>query len=281
VLRGRARTARAAAGVEEHAVKDMALGLMTGKRGVIFGVANDRSLAWQIAERLHAEGAELAFTHLPPPKMERRVRLLAEPIGATCIVPCDVTDDQQIKTAFQEINRQLGPLDFLVHSIAYADRAALHNPYYKTSRAHFAQAMDVSVYSLVALCQHGLRYLNAHASVLTLTYLGSTKVVPGYNVMGVCKAALESSVRYLAGELGREKGIRVNALSAGPVQTLSAAGVSDFDKILRHYPNKAPLHRNIRPSEVGSSGLYLLSDLSSGVTGEVHFVDCGYNIVGW
>ncbi len=262
-------------------MKDIALGLMTGKKGAIFGVANDRSLAWQIAERLHAEGAELAFTHLPPPKMERRVRLLAEPIGATCIVPCDVTDDQQIKAAFQEINRQIGPLDFLVHSIAYADRAALHNPYYKTSRAHFAQAMDISVYSLVALCQHGLRYLNEHASVLTLTYLGSNKVVPGYNVMGVCKAALESSVRYLAGELGREKSIRVNALSAGPVQTLSAAGVGDFDKILRHYPNKAPLHRNIRPDEVGNSGLYLLSELSSGVTGEVHFVDCGYNIVGW
>ncbi len=262
-------------------MKDISLGLMNGKKGMIFGVANDRSLAWHIAERLHAEGAELAFTHLPPPKMERRVRLLAEPLGATCIVPCDVTDDEQVRRAFQEANRQIGPLDLLVHSIAYASRASLSNPFYKTSRADFAQAMDISVYSLLALCQHGLRYLSEGASVLTLTYLGGVKMVPGYNVMGVCKAALESSVRYLAGELGREKNIRVNAISAGPVQTLSSAGVSDFDKMLRHYPTKAPLHRNIRPAEVATAGLYLLSDLSSGVTGEVHYVDCGYNIVGW
>jgi len=262
-------------------VKNIPLGLMNGKKGLIFGVANDRSLAWHIAERLHGEGAELAFTHLPPPKMERRVRLLAEPIGATCIVPCDVTDDAQIKRTFQEVNRQIGPLDFFVHAIAYANRAALHNPFHQTSRADFVQAMDISVYSLVALCQHGLRYMNEGASVLTLTYLGGLKMIPGYNVMGVCKAALESAVRYLAGELGREKNIRVNALSAGPVQTLSAAGVTDFDKILRHYPTKAPLHRNIRPDEIGTSGLYLLSDLSSGVTGEVHYVDCGYSIVGW
>jgi enoyl-[acyl-carrier protein] reductase I len=262
-------------------VKDIALGLMNGKRGVIFGVANDRSLAWHIAERLHAEGAELAFTHLPPAKMERRVRLLAEPLGATCILPCDVTDDGQIKSVFQEANRQIGPLDFIVHSIAYASRAALLNPFYRTSRADFHQALDISVYSLVALCQHGLRYLNDGSSVLTLTYLGSQKMIPGYNVMGVCKAALESSMRYLAAELGREKNVRVNAISAGPVQTLSAAGVPDFDKVLRHHPLKAPLHRNIRPTEVGTSALYLLSDLSSAVTGEVHYVDCGYNIVGW
>jgi enoyl-[acyl-carrier protein] reductase I len=267
--------------MQEHAVKDISMGLMDGKRGIIFGVANDRSLAWHIAGRLHAEGAELAFTHLPPPRMERRVRVLAEPLGATCILPCDVTDDTQIKNVFQEANRQIGPLDFIVHSIAYASRTALLNPFYKTSRADFHQALDISVYSLVALCQHGLRYLNDGASVLTLTYLGSQKMVPGYNVMGVCKAALESSVRYLAAELGREKNARVNAISAGPVQTLSAAGVPDFDKVLRHHPLKAPLHRNIRPTEVGTSGLYLLSDLSSGVTGEIHYVDCGYNIVGW
>jgi len=262
-------------------VKGMSLGLMDGKKGIIFGVANDRSLAWHIAERLHQEGAELAFTHLPPPKMERRVRLLAEPIGATCIVPCDVSDDEQVKSAFQEANRQIGPLDFIVHSVAYASRAALTHPFYKTSRADFAQAMDISVYSLIALCNAGFRYVNDGASILTLTYLGSVKVIPGYNVMGVCKAALESSVRYLSGELGREKNIRVNAISAGPVQTLSAAGVGGFDKVLRHYPTKSPLHRNIRAHEVGSSGLYLLSDLSSGVTGEVHYVDCGYSTVGW
>jgi enoyl-[acyl-carrier protein] reductase I len=262
-------------------VKDLSLGLMNGKKGIVFGVANDRSLAWHIAERLSREGAELAFTHLPAPKMERRVRLLAEPIGATCIVPCDVTDDAQIRRAFQEVNRQIGPLDFMLHSIAYANRAALHNPFYQTARADFAQALDISVYSLIALCQHGLRYMNDGASVLTLTYLGAVKMVPGYNVMGVCKAALESTVRYLAGDLGDERGIRVNALSAGPVQTLSSAGVEDFEKILRHYPQKAPLHRNIRGDEIGASALYLLSDLSSGVTGEVHYVDCGYSIVGW
>ena len=186
-------------------MKDISLGLVTGKKGIIFGVANDRSLAWHIAERLHAEGAELAFTHLPPPKMERRVRILAEPLGATCILPCDVTDDEQIRRAFQECNRQIGPVDFVVHSIAFATRAALANPYYRTARADFLQAMDISVYSLVALCQHGLRYMNDGGAVLTLTYLGSGKLIPGYNVMGVCKAALESSVRYLAGELGREK----------------------------------------------------------------------------
>jgi enoyl-[acyl-carrier protein] reductase I len=254
---------------------------MTGKTGLIFGVANDRSLAWHIAERLHAEGATLGFTHLPPPKMERRVRLLAEPIGAKCIVPCEVTDDNSIKQAYLAAGRALGHLDFIVHAIAYASRAALSDPFYQTTRADFAQAMEISAYSLVALCQHGLRYLNPAASVLTLTYLGSVKLVPGYNVMGVCKAALEASVRYLAGELGREAGIRVNAISAGPVQTLSASGVAGFDKILRHYPTKSPLHRNIRGHEVGNAGLYLLSDLSSGVTGEVHYVDTGYNIVGW
>jgi enoyl-[acyl-carrier protein] reductase I len=213
--------------------------------------------------------------------MERRVRLLAEPLGCRCILPCDVTDDAQIRDVFQEANRQIGPVDFVLHSIAYASRTALANPFYKTSRADFAQAMDISVYSLIALCQHGLRYMNDGASVLTLTYMGSVKLIPGYNIMGVCKAALESSVRYLAGELGREKNIRVNAISAGPVQTLSSAGVTDFDKVLRHYPSKALLHRNIRPTEIGTSGLYLLSDLSSGVTGEIHYVDCGYNVVGW
>ena len=262
-------------------MKDMTTGLMDDKNGIIFGVANDHSLAWHIAERLHEEGASLAFTHLPPPKMERRVRLLAEPIESPCIVPCDLTDDTQIKAAFREANRRMGQLDFVVHSVAYASRAALRDPFYQTSRADFLQAMEISAYSLVALCNHGLPYLNDRASILTLSYLGAVKMIPGYNVMGVCKAALESSVRYLAAELGRERSVRVNALSAGPVQTLSSAGIAGFDKVMRHYPPKAPLHRNIRGSEVGSSGLYLLSDLSSGVTGEVHYVDCGYNTVGW
>lgn len=257
------------------------MGLMDGKQGMIIGVANDRSLAWHIAERLHAEGAKLAFTHLPPPKMERRVRMLAEPIGATCIVPCDVSDEEQIRTAFAAAHEQLGALDFVVHSVAYATREALTNPYYKTSKADFLQAMEISAYSLVAVARQALPVLNPGASILTLTYLGSVKVVPGYNVMGVCKATLEASVRYLAGEFGREKSVRVNALSAGPVMTLSSSAVGGIDKMLAHYPEKAPLARNIRPEEVGNSGLYLLSDLASGVTGEVHYVDCGYNIVGW
>ena len=257
------------------------MGLMDGKKGFVFGVANDHSLAWHIAERLHAEGAELAFNHLPNPKMERRVRLLAEPIGAKLIVPCDVADDAQIKAVFKQARDAMGPLDFIVHAIAYASRDALASPFYETSRADFLQAMEISVYSLLALCQHGLAHLARGASVLSLTYLGSVRMIPGYNVMGVCKAALESSTRYLAGELGRAKEIRVNALSAGPVRTLSSSAVSGFSKVLDHYPTKAPLARNIEAEEVGKSGLYLLSDLSSGVTGEVHYVDAGYNVVGW
>lgn len=257
------------------------MGLMQGKKGFVFGVANDRSLAWHIAEHLHQEGAELAFNHLPNPKMERRVRLLAEPIGAKLIVPCDVTDDEQIKAVFEQAYEALGRLDFVVHSVAFASRDALTYPYYQTKREDFLQAMEISAYSLVALCQHGLPFMKEAGSVLTLTYMGSVKMIPGYNLMGVCKAALESSVRYLAGELGREKQVRVNALSAGPARTLSASAVSGFDKMLDHYPTKAPLARNIEASEVGKSGLYLLSDMSSGVTGEVHYVDAGYNIVGW
>jgi enoyl-[acyl-carrier protein] reductase I len=257
------------------------MGLMDGKRGFVFGVANEASLAWQIALRAHTEGAALAFNHLPGPRMERRVRQLAEPIGARLIVPCNVNDDAQIAAAFHQAHETLGPLDFLVHSIAYASQAALSEPFYQITRADFLQALEISAYSLVALCRHGLPHLAPGASILTLTYLGSTRMVPGYGVMGVCKAALESTMRYLAGELGREKQIRVNALSAGPVRTLSSAGISGFVKILRHYPTKSPLARNVEAEEVGKAGLYLLSDLSSGVTGEIHFVDAGYNIVGW
>lgn len=257
------------------------MSLMTGKKGLVFGVANDRSLAWYISEELHRNGAQLAFTHLPNPKMERRVRQLAEPIGSKCIVPCDVQDDEQIKAAFHQARETLGPLDFVIHAVAFANHEALYNPFYKTSRKDFLQAMDISAYSLIACCQHGIAHMADGAAVLTLTYMGSVKMVPGYNVMGVCKAALESSVRYLAAEMGRERRIRVNALSAGPCRTLSSAGIQGFDKILEHVPTKAPLARNIESAEVGKSGLYLLCDLSSGVTGEVHYVDAGYNIIGW
>jgi enoyl-[acyl-carrier protein] reductase I len=257
------------------------MGLMTGKKGFIFGVANDHSLAWYIAQRLHQEGAALGFNHLPNPKMERRVRQLAEPIGAKVIVPCDVSDDAQIEAALHQAREVLGPLDFIVHAIAFASRDSLYNPFYKTTRADFLQAMDISAYSLVAVCQKAVPHLAEGASIVTLTYLGSVKVVPSYNVMGVCKAALESSMRYLAAELGREKKVRVNAISAGPVRTLSSAGISGFSTMLEHYPTKAPLARNIEPEEVGKAGLYLLSDLSSGVTGEVHYVDAGYSTIGW
>lgn len=257
------------------------MGLMDGKKGFIFGVANDHSLAWYIAERLHKEGAQLAFNHLPNPKMEKRVRNLAEPIGAKAIVPCDVSNDEQIKAAFHQAHEVMGPLDFVVHSIAFANHLALSAPFYQTTRADFLQAMDISAYSLVALCREGLPFMNEGGAVLCLSYLGAVKVIPSYNVMGVCKAALESSTRYLATELGRTKKIRVNAISAGPVRTLSSAGVSGFSKMLEHYPFKAPLARNIEADEVGKSGLYLLSDLASGVTGEIHYVDAGYNIIGW
>jgi enoyl-[acyl-carrier protein] reductase I len=259
------------------------MGLMTGKRGIVFGVANDRSLAWQIAEQLHKEGAELGFNYLPNPKMERRVRQLAEPIGAAMLAPCDVTSDEQIQEFFSRVKQSFGQIDFLVHAIAFASRDCLSKPYYMTRRADFAQAMDISCYSLVAMCQGAMaaEVLTPGAAILTLTYLGSSAVIPGYNMMGVCKAALESSMRYLAAELGRARSVRVNALSAGPVKTLSASGVSDFDKMLEHYPTKAPLARNVEYDEVGKAGLYLLSPLSSGVTGSIHYVDAGYNIIGW
>ncbi|MBI5863486.1 MAG: enoyl-ACP reductase [Planctomycetes bacterium] len=254
--------------------------LLNGKSGFIFGVANDHSLAWHIAEACHRNGARLGFNYLPNPKMEMRVRKLAEPIGAKVILPCDVSDDEQIRATLHQAAETMGPLDFVVHSVAYASRESLSAPFYQTTRSDFLQAMEISAYSLVSVCRHALPYLREGGAVLTLTYMGSVKVIPAYNVMGVCKAALEASVRYLATELGREKKVRVNALSAGAVKTLSAAGVSGFSRMLDHYPEKSPLARNIEPEEVGKSGLYLLSDLASGVTGEVHYVDGGYNIVG-
>lgn len=257
------------------------MGLMSGKKGVILGVANDHSLAWHIAERLHAEGAELAFNHLPGEKMERRVRMLAEPIGAKVIHPCDVTQDADIARFFDRTRDAFGKIDFIVHAIAFAARDALVNPFWQTGREDFKQAMDISVYSLIAVCQKAFHILNEGASVLTLSYLGGVRIIPGYNLMGICKAALESTVRYLAADLGSHRCVRVNAVSAGPVRTLSSAGIARFDQVLEHYPAKAPLKRNITAEEVGKAGLYLCSDLSSGTTGEIHYVDAGYNIVGW
>jgi enoyl-[acyl-carrier protein] reductase I len=257
------------------------MGLMSGKKGVVFGVANDYSLAWFIAQRLHQEGAEIAFNHLPGEKMERRVRLLAEPIGARVIHPCDITKDADIDAFYERVRMAFDRIDFIVHSVAFAPREALVNRFWQTGREDFKQAMDISVYSLIAVCQKAFHLFNEGASVVTLSYLGAVKFMPGYNVMGLCKAALESGVRYLAADLGDLRRVRVNAISAGPCRTLSSAGIGGFDKILEHYPAKAPLHRNITSAEVGKAGLYLCSDLSSGVTGEIHYVDAGYNIVGW
>lgn len=257
------------------------MGLMDGKKGIVFGVANDHSLAWYIAEALHREGAEIAFNHLPGEKMERRVRKLAEPIGAKLIAPCDVTSDADIDAFFNQYCDHYDRVDFLVHAIAFANRDCLTNRFWQTGREDFRQAMDISVYSLIGLCKRAFDLFREGSSVLTLSYLGAVKFVPGYNVMGVCKAALESSVRYLAADLGDLKRTRVNAISAGPCRTLSSAGIGGFDKILDHYPTKSPLRRNIESNEVGGAGLYLCSNLSSGVTGEIHYVDAGYNMVGW
>ena len=253
------------------------MGLMEGKRGIIFGVANDKSIALGIARRLHEEGANLAFTYLNG-SLEKRVRPHAESMDATLVLPCDVSDDAQIEATFAQIEKEWGSLDFLVHSVAYANRDDLKNPFSLTTREGFSLAMDVSAYSLVALSRAAAPLMRNGGSIVTMTYLGSQRSVPGYNVMGVAKAALEASMRYLAAELG-EKNIRVNAVSAGPIRTLAASGISNFKDKVRLMENAAPLHRTVTQEEVGASSLYLLSDLASGVTGEIHYVDCGFNTV--
>ncbi len=257
------------------------MGFMKDKKGVILGVANDHSLAWFIAHRLHQEGAELAFNHLPGEKMERRVRKLAEPIGAKLIAPCNVSSDDEVETFMNRVGDTFGQIDFLVHAVAFAQRECLTNRFWETKRDHFKEAMDISCYSLISACQKGFNLFREGSAVLTLSYLGAARFVPGYNIMGVCKAALESTVRYLSADLGDLLRVRVNAISAGPCRTLSSAGISGFDKIIEHYPTKSPLRRNIDADEVGKAGLYLCSELSSGVTGEIHYVDAGYNMVGW
>jgi enoyl-[acyl-carrier protein] reductase I len=254
------------------------VGLMTGKRGVIFGVANDKSIAWGIAQRLRAEGAELAFTYLND-VFAKRVRPLAESVGSDIIVGCDVSRDADIEGVFSEIEQRWGSLDFVVHSVAYAGRESLRKPFHQTEREGFRIALDISAYSLVAISRSALPLMSNGGSILTLTYLGSQRAVPNYNVMGVAKAALEATVRYLAAELG-ETGVRVNAISAGPIRTLAATGISNFSEIYGIMESRSPMHRTVTQEEVGKSALYLLSDLSSGVTGEIHFVDTGYNIVG-
>lgn len=253
--------------------------LLKGKRGVIFGVANERSIAWAIAEALHGAGAELAFTYAGE-VLEKRVRPLAEGIGAKIILPCDVTKDEEIAKVFDHLKKAWGGLDILIHAIAFANKEDLSNPYFQTGRQGFHLALDISAYSLVALTRQAAPLMEGRGgSILTMTYMGSEKVIPNYNVMGVAKAALEASVRYLAADLG-PKGVRVNAISAGPIKTLAAAGISGFKDMLHYASERAPLKRNIDAEEVAKSALYLVSDMASGVTGEVVHVDAGYNIMG-
>jgi len=251
---------------------------MQGKRGLIMGVANDRSLGWGIAAACAAQGAELAFT-FQGEALERRVRPLAESVGSSLLFPCDVADDASVDAAFTALGQHWDGIDFLVHAIGFADKAYLRGRYLDTPRAAFLQAMDISCYSFVSVSQRAVPMMRPGGSLLTLSYLGAERVVPHYNVMGVAKAALEASVRYLAADLG-DIGIRVNGISAGPIKTLAASGIGDFRYILRWNQLNAPMRRNVTIEEVGGAGVYLLSDLSSGVTGEVHHVDCGYHTVG-
>ena len=252
--------------------------LMEGKRGVVMGVANNRSLAWGIAEACAAQGAQLAFT-FQGEALERRVKPLAASVGSDLVVPCDVSDEASIDAAFAAIGERWDGIDFLVHAIAYADKQYLRGRYVDMPRAAFSQAMDISCYSLLAVAQRALPMMKPGGSILTLTYYGAEKWVPHYNVMGVAKAALEASVRYMAADLGTA-GIRVNAISAGPIKTLAASGIGDFHYILRWNQLNSPMRRNVSIEEVGGAGVYLLSSLSGGVTGEVHHVDCGYHLVG-
>ncbi len=254
------------------------MGLMSGKKGIIFGVANDRSIAWGIARALHAEGASIAFTYLNE-VFEKRVSPLAESLGSELILRCDVQNEEEIEGVYSEIEQKWGWLDFIVHSVAYAGREELRLPFHQTTREGFRVALDVSAYSLIAVTRAALRLMSKGGSIITLTYLGSQRAVPNYNVMGVAKAALEATVRYLAAELG-ESGIRVNAISAGPIRTLAASAISNISEIFGIMESRSPMHRSVTQEEVGKSALYLLSDLASGVTGDVHFVDTGYNIVG-
>jgi enoyl-[acyl-carrier protein] reductase I len=253
------------------------MGLMTGKRGIIFGVANDMSIAWGIAQKLKEEGAELAFTYLNE-ALAKRVRPLAESLGSTLILPCDVASDAEIEAVFATLQQAWGSIDFVVHAVAFANREDLKKPFSQTSRDGFQLAMDISAYSLVAVTRCAVPLMPNGGSIITLTYLGATRAVPNYNVMGVAKAALEASTRYLAAELG-EKGIRVNAISAGPIRTLAASGIANFKAKIGLMDDNAPLRRTVTQEEVGKSAAYFLSDLSSGVTGEVHFVDAGFNFV--
>ena len=253
-------------------------GIMNGKRGIVMGVANDRSIAWGIAEAVAKQGAEIAFTYQGD-ALEKRVRPLAEKVGSSIIIPCDVSSDEAIDETFNLLKEKWDTIDFVVHAIAYSDKEELKGEYVDTTRENFYKTMDISVYSFTAVAQRAAKMMPNGGSMITLTYYGAEKVMPHYNVMGVAKAALESSVRYLAADLGNDK-IRVNSLSSGPIKTLAASGIGDFRYILKWNQYNSPLRRNVTLNDVGGCGVYLLSDLSAGVTGETHHVDCGYHVVG-
>ena len=252
--------------------------LMSGKRGLVMGVANNRSIAWGIAKACADHGAELAFTYQGE-ALQKRVQPLAESVNSPLVLPCDVTDMESIDKVFSEIEKTWGKLDFVVHAIAYADKEELTGRYVDTSAENFRQSLFISCYSFTAIAQRAEKLMADGGSLLTLTYYGAEKVMPHYNVMGVAKAALEASVRYLAADLGKQA-IRVNGISAGPIKTLAASGIGDFRYILKWNEYNAPLRRTVSIEEVGDAGLYLLSDLGRGVTGEIHHVDSGYHIVG-
>lgn len=252
--------------------------LMQGKKGLIMGVANDRSIAWGIADVLHRNGGDLAFTYQGE-TLAKRVKPLAERVGSDLVLPCDVEDESSIDVAFAAIKQHWGGLDFLVHAIAYSDKDELKGRYLDTTRDNFSRTMDISCYSFTSIAQRAAPLMGDGGSLITLTFSGSERVVPNYNVMGVAKAALEASIKYLAVDLGPGN-IRVNAISAGPMRTLAGSAIAGARHIYRWSEENAPLRRSIQLKDVGGAALYLLSDLSNGVTGEVHHVDCGYNIVG-
>jgi enoyl-[acyl-carrier protein] reductase I len=253
-------------------------GIMAGKRGLVVGVANNRSIAWGIAKACADQGAEIALTYQGD-AFKKRVEPLAAELGALLAGHCDVTDVASLDAVFDFVAKSWGKLDFLVHAVAFSDKEELTGRYVETTRDNFLRTMDISVYSLTAMAKRAEPLMSEGGSILTLTYYGAEKVMPHYNVMGVAKAALEASVRYLAVDLGG-KGIRVNAISAGPIKTLAASGIGDFRYILKWNEYNAPLKRTVTPEEVGASGLYFLSDMARSVTGEIHHVDCGYHVVG-
>ena len=250
--------------------------LLAGKKGLIVGLANQRSIAWGIAAACHEYGATLGFTYLNE-ALEKRVRPLAESLGSDLILPCDVQNDAEMDSLFEEVGKRWGGLDFLIHSVAFAHGEDLKKPIHQTSREGFKLAMDVSAYSLIALTQRAVPLMKSGGSIITLSYVGAQMVVPHYRVMGIAKAALEASVRELAVDLGPSN-IRVNAISAGPIKTLAASGIADFRALLGHFEGRAPMRRLVTIEDVGASAVYFASDLSRAVTGEVHFVDCGFNV---